>query len=91
MHDRLAAVIACLLFAALAAVYLVARLVRWRRAVRAADALVDGLAAGTGPMTADHVTAVLAAWRAEVDATPLPKLPDPDTAARLIRDAPPTA
>lgn len=85
MADRIAAVAACLLFTAVAAVYLVAQLVAWRRRVRAADDYVDELAEGTGPMTADHVSVVLASWRDEVDADTIPPLLDVDTAVRLVR------
>lgn len=64
-------------------------------AVQADDALIDALCEGRtvsargtygygfGPD--DHVSAMLAAWKAEVDAEPIPELIDLDTAVAAIR------
>jgi hypothetical protein len=64
-------------------------------AVQADDALINALSAGmtvsapgVGGYTADdHVAAILAAWKAEVDAVPEPELVDLDTAVRTVKAA----
>ncbi len=69
-------------------------------AVQADDELIDALASGmavsapgsVGYDADDHVAALLAAWKSEVDAAPLPPLVDVDVAAARVRAAarPPT-
>lgn len=64
-------------------------------AVQADDELISALAAGMtvsapgygGYDADDHVAAILAAWREEVDAEPIPELVDVDTAIATIRAA----
>lgn len=64
-------------------------------AVQADDELIDALAAGVrmsppgarGYDADDHVAAILAAWKAEVDAEPVPELVDLDSAVALVRAA----
>lgn len=61
-------------------------------AVQADDELISALASGmqvstpgvTGYDADDHVIALLAAWRAEVDAAPVPELVDLDTAVAAV-------
>lgn len=69
-----------------AVVWLVVVAVR-RRAVRADDRLVDELGdrdGDGGGCDGDPIVPGLAAWRAEVDAHPIPELVDVDTAMRHI-------
>jgi hypothetical protein len=64
-------------------------------AVQADDELIDALASGmavsapgrSGYDVDDHVVALLAAWKAEVDADPVPPLVDVDAAAARVRAA----
>lgn len=64
-------------------------------AVQADDELIDALASGMavsapgrgGYDVDDHVVALLAAWKAEVDADPVPPLVDVDAAAARVRAA----
>ncbi len=64
-------------------------------AVQADDELISALAAGMtvsapgygGYDADDHVAAILASWREDVDADPIPELVDIDTAIATIRSA----
>lgn len=64
-------------------------------AVQADDELINALSAGMsvsspgvgGYDADDHVAAILAAWKAEVDATPIPELVDVELAAATIASA----
>jgi hypothetical protein len=64
-------------------------------AVQADDELINALAAGmtvsspgrSGYDADDHVTAILAAWKADVDVEPIPELVDTDTAVATVRAA----
>ncbi len=66
-------------------------------AVQADDELINALRGGTGVSAPsvlgfdadDHVAAILAAWKAEVDADPIPELIDIDTAMAAIESARP--
>lgn len=65
-------------------------------AVQADDELINALAAGLSVPsqgsslgTDDHVAAVLAAWRNDVDQEPIPELVDVDTAIATVRRARP--
>ncbi len=68
-------------------------------AVQADDELISALAAGMavsapgfeGYDTDDHIAAILAAWKAEVDADPIPELVDLDAAVRTIVAARPSS
>jgi len=53
-------------------------------AVQADDALLDALYSGTAPSDAD-VARVLLAWRRDVDAEPIPRRMDVDTALAIVR------
>lgn len=64
-------------------------------AVQADDELINALSAGMsvtapghgGYDADDHVAAILAAWKADVDADPIPELVDLDTAVATVRAA----
>ena len=64
-------------------------------ALQADDELINALASGltvvgrrrARPPTDDHVAAILAAWKAEVDAEPIPDLVDLDTAVATVQAA----
>lgn len=62
-------------------------------AVQADDALISALAGGLTVAahgrhgTDDHVASVLAAWKADIDAEPIPELVDLDTAVATILEA----
>ena len=61
-------------------------------ALQADDELINALASGLTVATADghgedHVASILAAWKAEVDAEPLPTLVDLDTAMATVQAA----
>ena len=62
-------------------------------ALQADDELINALAsglsvsAGGGPDSDDKVSAILAAWKAEVDAEPIPELVDLDTAVGTVQAA----
>lgn len=65
-------------------------------AVQADDELINALAAGVSVSSSgagrdvdDHVGTILAAWRAEVEADPIPELVDLDTAMAAIRSGRP--
>jgi hypothetical protein len=67
-------------------------------AVQADDELINALAAGVsvsssgaGNDVEDHVSTILAAWKAEVDAEPVPELVDLDSAIAAIRSGRPAA
>ena len=62
-------------------------------AVRADDALIDALAGGAGPdldgygfggADDDRLAAILAAWRADIEADPMPELVSLDEAADAV-------
>ena len=63
-------------------------------ALQADDELINALASGlsvsgggSGPDTDDTVAAILASWKAEVDAEPIPDLVDLDTAVATLQAA----
>jgi hypothetical protein len=66
-------------------------------AVQADDELINALAAGMAVSTPgvggydadDHVAAILAAWRREVDSTPIPELVDIDAAVAAVESGRP--
>jgi hypothetical protein len=67
-------------------------------AVQADDELINALAAGVSVSSSraghdieDHVTSILAAWKAEVDAEPVPELVDVDSAVAAIMSGRPKA
>lgn len=87
--DTVAAVLAALLFAAIASAYVVVQaLAPWWRRVRASDRTVSALAAGVRLPDEDTAAALLAAWYADTRAAPIPELVDLDTAVELITHRP---
>lgn len=64
--------------------------------LQADDELINALSAGMGVSgpgrggydADDHLVAVLAAWRADVDSEPIPELVEPDVAIQMLQPAP---